>query len=53
MVTEGNLTLGGEHNTVYRWCVIELYAWNLYNFINQCHPNTLKNFKEKKIGIRM
>ena len=29
------------HNTIYRWCIIELYTWNLYNFINQCHPNRL------------
>ena len=34
------------HNTVYRWCIIELYPWNLYNFINQCHPNKF-NKKEK------
>ena len=35
-----DLTLGGAHNTIYRWCIIELYtSWNLYNFINQCYPN--------------
>ena len=27
------------HNTMHSWCVIELYTWNLYHFINQCHPN--------------
>ena len=27
------------HNTTYRWCIIESYTWNWYNFINQCHPN--------------
>ena len=27
------------HKTIHRWCTVELYAWNLYNFINQCHPN--------------
>ena len=21
------------HNTIYRWCIIELYTWNLYNSI--------------------
>ena len=26
-------------NTVYRWYIIELYTWNVYNFINQYHPN--------------
>lgn len=33
-------------NTIYRWCVMELYTWNLYNSINQCHPNKLlkKNY---------
>ena len=38
------------HNTIYRWCVIELYPSNLYNFMNQCHPDKL-NFKniEKKV----
>ena len=34
------------HNTVYRWSVIELCIWNLYNFINQYHPNKF-NKKEK------
>ena len=24
---------------MYRWCITELYAWNGYNFINQCHSN--------------
>ena len=32
------------HSTVYRWCVVELWPWNLYNFGNQCHPN---NFNKK------
>ena len=35
---EGDLPLGGEH-TICRWCIIELYTWNPYNFISQCHPN--------------
>lgn len=28
------------NNAIFRWCLIELYTWNLYNFINQCHLNT-------------
>ena len=28
------------HNAAYRWCILELYTWNLYNFTNQCLPNT-------------
>ena len=33
------------HNTIHRWHITELYTWNLYNFVNQCHPNKfdLKN----------
>ena len=30
----------------YRWCIIELYNWNLYNFVNQCHP--INSIKRKK-----
>ena len=26
------------HSTLYKWSIIELYHWNLYNVINQCHP---------------
>ena len=33
-------------NTVYRLHVVESCAWNLYNFVNQCHPNRF-NKKEK------
>ena len=29
-------------NTACRWCITELWAWNLYHFVNQCHPNKLK-----------
>ena len=33
------------HNMMYTWCIVELYPWNLYHFINQCHPNKVnKNF---------
>ena len=40
----------GEHNTTYRWCIIELYPWNLCNLINQCYTNTFnfKKWKEKE-----
>ena len=36
------------HNAIHKWCIIELYAWNLYNFINQSYPNkfNLKNVNE-------
>ena len=34
------------HNTLCRWCVVELCPWNLCNFVNQCYPNTF-NKKEK------
>ena len=38
----------GVLNTKYRWCMIELCTWNLYNFINQCHLSKVnKNKKEK------
>ena len=30
-----------------RWWATELYTWNPYGFINQCHPNTLN----KKLGL--
>ena len=45
---EGDLTSGGEHRIQYtHGVIIELYTPNLYNFINQCHPNKF-NEKEKK-----
>ena len=35
------------HNTIYRWCVIELYTQILYNFINKCDPKKFnRNFKK-------
>ena len=34
------------HNTIYRWCIIDMYTWKLYNFINQCHPVNLIFKKE-------
>ena len=32
------------HSTVYRWYIMELYTWNLCDFIIQCHPNTFNKF---------
>ena len=30
-------------------CVVELYTWNLYNFVNQCHSNKFsKKGKQRK-----
>lgn len=39
MVMELELTQGDEHSIVYRQCVVKLCNRNLYNFLNQCHPN--------------
>ena len=27
------------HSGIYRWCIIKLNTWNLYNVINQCYSN--------------
>lgn len=40
------LTLGGEQ-TIYRWCIMELYTWNLYNFIIKVSP-PINSIKMKK-----
>ena len=37
------------HTAICTWCIIELYTWNLYNFINQCHPNKFNNKFLKKL----
>lgn len=34
-------TIWHTHNSVYRWLLIGLYTWNLYNCISQCHSNKL------------
>ena len=39
--------LGVVNNTIYRQCIMELYTWNLYNFINQCLHSKF-NKKERK-----
>ena len=46
---EGRILVLGwwTHNAIYRWCVIDLYPRNLYNFINLCHSNKF-NFLKKK-----
>ena len=40
------LDLGWTWITGYRWCVVELCAQNLFNFVTQCHLNKF-NKKEK------
>lgn len=32
---------------VHKWCIAVLYTWNLYNLMNQHHPNTFNNKKFK------
>ena len=39
------------HSTVYRWCVVGLCTWSLYNFVNLCHPSK-RNKKQRKWGLR-
>ena len=34
----------------FRWCFIDLYTWNLYGFVNQCHPN---KFNKNICSIQM
>ena len=33
------------HNAIYRSCIIEVFTWNLYYYMNRFHPNSfnLKN----------
>lgn len=47
---ESDLALGRGPPTQYanRRCLMELYTWNLYGFMKQCHPNKL-NKKEKNL----
>ena len=44
MVTQEDLTLSGGHTVQYTDDVSELYTGNLYNFINQSHPNKFNFF---------
>lgn len=48
MVMECNVTFSGKNTMQYtdEWCIIGLYTWNPYNFINQCHP---KKFNKKNL----
>ena len=48
-MTEGDLTLGGEHTMQYTED-IGLYARNLYNFTQQCHSpiNSIKKIQKHK-----
>ena len=40
VMNDGRFDLGQQtRSAMYRWCIIEMYAWNLYNLINHCHPN--------------
>ena len=50
MVMQEELTLGSGHTMQYtgRPCTIELYPRNLYDLINQHHPNKF-NLKRKRI----
>ena len=43
-------SLWWEHGSVCRWCVTELYTWNLDGFINQCHPNKVNKSNLKING---
>ena len=38
--TQAMLVSNTQYN-IYSWYITELYTWNLYNFINQYHPNKL------------
>lgn len=42
---------GWTHDRVSRWCVIERCAWNLYNFVNRCHPNKTSKNGEKYLQV--
>ena len=39
------------HDTMYQWCAVELCTWNLYNFVNQCHPKFNKKEKKSLVSI--
>ena len=49
MMIKDNLTLGRGHAMQYTDDV-SLYTWNLYNLINQCHPN---KFNSKRKYLKM
>ena len=47
-----DLSWGDKHITIYRWCIIKLYIWNLCKFINQCHANTFNKGKKRQKNLR-
>ena len=52
MVTEDGLTLGGGHtSTIDKSCIREMYAGNIYDFINQCHPNEFNKNLLKELYV--
>lgn len=51
MVT-GDLTLGEEDNKIYRWYIMELYNWVLYNFINITSINSIKMLKKENTFLQ-
>ena len=34
-----------------QWCIVEVYTWNLYNFINQHHPTKFNKIEKENKGI--
>ena len=38
-------------SATYRLWIMEIYTWNLYNLINQCHPNTFNFFKNPHLVL--
>ena len=34
------------HNTVYAWWLVVVCTWNLYNFVDKCHPNKFNKNEE-------
>ena len=37
------------HDTEHSPCVVELYTWNLCNFVSQCHPNKFSKKEKNEI----
>ena len=40
------------YNAIYRWCITQVYTWNLCNLINQCHPINLIQIKEILVRVK-
>lgn len=45
--------LGGERDAIRIWRVVESYTRNLYDFINQRHPNKFDKKKNYSIATRL